>query len=299
MVVRFAVAQSLKMEAVSGTIRVTRNVCVHCPNAHWLATLNDLWRIGKCIEMTRVVFSVAASHDCCWDDRQDILPMIRPVFWRCFLYDESGGSCRSQSKTSDAHNWRPAELIILSCFLGLLLLSWECGFWNSRGGSGVDIADWTINLISIWECKWEKCCRTFSEQCSLSDVSLFSKHSAKRKTYSIMNEATLIANSKVVFACSKCLENSATLDFLNAILKLVTNDLFVNPACILVANSDILQICLWHCWRAARTEAIWTGSDPSGQRNWTLKFTCQNIVWERGLRSASDIRFSNAIQNPF
>lgn len=59
-----------------------------------------------------------------------------------------------------------------------------------------------------------------------------------------MNEATLIANSKVVFACSKCLENSATLGFLNATLKLVTKDLFVNPARILFANSDILQICL-------------------------------------------------------
>jgi hypothetical protein len=59
-----------------------------------------------------------------------------------------------------------------------------------------------------------------------------------------MNEATLMANNKVVFACSKCLENSATLGFLSAALKLVTNGLFVNPARKSFANSDILQICL-------------------------------------------------------
>jgi hypothetical protein len=56
-----------------------------------------------------------------------------------------------------------------------------------------------------------------------------------------MNEATLIANSKVVFACSKGLENSATLGFRNATLKLVTKDLFVNPARISIANSDIYK----------------------------------------------------------
>jgi hypothetical protein len=59
-----------------------------------------------------------------------------------------------------------------------------------------------------------------------------------------MKEATLMASSKVVFACSKCFENSANFGFLSAALKLVTNGLFVNPARNSFANSDILQICL-------------------------------------------------------
>ena len=59
-----------------------------------------------------------------------------------------------------------------------------------------------------------------------------------------MNEATLMDNNKVVFACSKCLENSAIFGLLSAALKLVTNGLFVKPASKPCANSDILQICL-------------------------------------------------------